>query len=87
MGGKIAAGYLATGKVNELDLKGIPRNANDSSVDPNRKEIPKVTNADILNYGRETLDKMQKEHLDALTAEHLALGSQEDRTLEQARLE
>ena len=48
--------------------------------------IPKVTKGYLLQFGEETLEKMQTEQLDALTVEHLSLGSDFDRNLEQARI-
>ena len=78
--------YMSMQSQNELDRKGISKDADNGAVEDDKMRIPKVTKGYLLQFGEETLEKMQTEQLDALTVEHLSLGSDFDRNLEQARI-
>ena len=47
-------------------------------------KIEKITNMQLLNYGKQILEKMQDEHIAALKAEYETLGTEQDRSIERA---
>ena len=79
-------GQRIFGTVNTLEKRGISKDADNavSQIEPEetKLQIFKITNQELLKYGQETLEKMQDEHLAELKAEHDALGTEVDRSLE-----
>ena len=57
MGAKMGMMYYLNGSYNELDRKGIKKDAANGG-DGEKLIIPKVTSTEILKYGEETLEKM-----------------------------
>ena len=86
MGVKSSTLWYMSKSSNELDRKGISRDADNgaSTVDP--KSIPKVTTKQLLSYGEEQLVQMQNEQIADLAEEHSRMGNEEDKALEKARI-
>ena len=58
MGVKLSTLYWMSTSSNELERKGISKDHPNGS-EPDKVAVPKVTQGELLQFGEQTLDKMQ----------------------------